>query len=143
MRVLLDSNVVLDFILKRRDFFAEANEIFVRMQNLEFEGFVSPITPINAFYTAKKEIGLATAFASVENLLEVVEICRSDKQTLKNAFSLDFKDYEDAVQCASAIAEGLDAIVTRNTRDFTNSPIEVYPPADFLAHLHPTDASKQ
>lgn len=143
MRVLLDSNVVLDFILKRRDFFAEANEIFVRMQNLEFEGFVSPITPINAFYTAKKEIGLATAFASVENLLEVVEICRSDKQTLKNAFSLDFKDYEDAVQCATAIAEGLDAIVTRNTRDFTSSPIEVYSPADFLAHLHPTDASKQ
>lgn len=52
-----------------------------------------------------------------------------------DAFSLGFSDYEDAVQCASAVAAGLDAIVTRNTEDFAGSPIPVYSPAEFLEFL--------
>lgn len=136
MRVLIDTNVVLDFILKRPAFFAEANEIFVRLQNLDYEGYVSPITPINAFYTTKKEIDRDTAFVSVEELLNVVQVCPTDKATMLAAFSLGFSDYEDAVQCASAMAEGLDGIVTRNTKDYKASSIAVYSPSEFLELLN-------
>ena len=135
MKVLLDTNVVLDFILRRTDFIVEAGEIFVRLQNLEFEGFVSSITPINAFYTTKKEINAGAAFASIKKLLTVVEVCLTGKAEMQMAFSLDFSDFEDAVQCASAMAEGLDAIVTRNTKDYANSPIQIYSPAEFLEVL--------
>ena len=55
MRVLLDNDVILDFILTRQPFFAEADEIFVRLQNEEFMAYISTITPINAFYTTRKE----------------------------------------------------------------------------------------
>ena len=132
MRILLDTNVVLDFILKRPDFYLEANELFVRLQNLEYEGYVSPITPINCFYTGRKEIGKDAALASVEALLTVVKICPTDKTVMQNALSLGFSDYEDAVQCASAMAENLDAIVTRNSKDYKKSPIPVYSPVEFL-----------
>lgn len=54
-------------------------------------------------------------------------------------FSLAFSDYEDAVQCASAISAGLDAIVTRNTKDYAGSPIPVYSPSEFLAILETED----
>lgn len=135
MRVLLDSNVVLDFILKRSEFFAEADEIFVRLQNLEFECYICAITPINAFYTARKEIGKDAAFASVKALLNLIEICPSDKTVMQTAFELGFSDYEDAVQCASAMAENLDAIVTRNTKDYKTSSIPVYSPRDFIQVL--------
>ncbi len=55
MRILLDTNVVLDFILKRAPFNIEAKEIFIRAAQRQIGIFVSPITPINAFYTTRKE----------------------------------------------------------------------------------------
>ena len=71
----------------------------------------------------------------VRRLVRLVEIARTDKDVLQSAFDLPFKDYEDAVQCASAIAESLDAIVTRNAKDYANSPIQIYSPAEFLEVL--------
>lgn len=132
MRVLIDTNVVLDFILKRPAFFPEADELFVRLQNLDFDGYVSSITPVNVFYTTKKEVDKAAAYASVEQLLALTEVCRADKTVLRSALSLNFADFEDAFQCASATAEGLDAIVTRNAKDFRNSPIRVFSPSELL-----------
>ena len=132
MRVLLDNDVILDFILTRQPFFAEADEIFVRLQNEEFMAYISTITPINAFYTTRKEKGKDVAFKAVEGLLKLVEVCRTDKSVLQNAFTLSFTDFEDAVQCSSALAENLDAIVTRNLKDYKNSTIKVYSPSEFL-----------
>jgi predicted nucleic acid-binding protein len=135
MRVLLDTNVVLDFVLARQPFFAEADEIFVRLQTGEFEAFVSPITPINVFYTTRKEKDKPTAFAAIEELLKVVEITRSDKLIFQSALLFNFGDYEDAVQCACALAEHLDAIVTRNVKDYKNAQIKIYSPNEFVALL--------
>ena len=135
MRVLLDTDVVLDFLLKRRLFFPDADKIFVRLQNMDFEGFVSSITPINAFYTCRKENGKNVAFDAVRELLKVVEICPAGKSDLLNALSFGFSDYEDAVQRASAIAANLNAIITRNTKDYTTSPVPVHTPAEFLKNL--------
>jgi predicted nucleic acid-binding protein len=135
MRVLLDNDVVLDFLLVRQPFFLEADEIFVRLQNKEFRAYISGITPINAFYTTRKEKGKDVAFKTVEGLLKLVEVCRTNKLVLQNAFTLNFTDYEDAVQCASAMAENLDAIVTRNTNDYKNSSVKVYSPGEFLQFL--------
>lgn len=135
MRVLLDNDVVLDFLLVRQPFFLEADEIFVRLQNKELKAYVSAITPINAFYTTRKEKGIDAAFKAVEGLLKLVEVCRTNKSVLQNAFTLNFTDYEDAVQCASAMGENLDAIVTRNTKDYKNAVLKVYSPTEFLQIL--------
>ncbi len=135
MRVLLDNDIVLDFILKRPPFNVEAKEIFDYAGRGEIEIFVSAVTPINAFYTTRKEKGKDIAFRAIEGLLKLVEIAGTDKQVFQNAFSLNFTDYEDAVQCASAIAENLDAIVTRNTTDYKNSSVKVYSPGEFLQFL--------
>ncbi len=132
MRALLDTNVVLDFLLARGSFFAEADAIFVFMQDDRFDAFVSAITPINAFYTLRKAVNGERATELVKNFVRLVSIAQTDESVISKAFELDFSDYEDAVQCASAIAEGLDAIVTRNTKDFENSPITVYSPGEFL-----------
>ena len=135
MRVLLDTNVVLDFVLTRQLFFADADEIFFRLKNNEFEAFVSAITPINVFYTTRKEKDKATAFSAVEELLKLVQIAKSNNQIYQNALALNFSDYEDAVQHECAVAENLDAIVTRNAKDYKNSILKVYSPMDFLRYL--------
>lgn len=135
MRVLLDTNVVLDFILKRQPFDIEAKEIFVRAAQKQIEVFVSPITPINAFYTTNKEKGKAAAFQSIEQLLKLVRITKCDKMVFQNSLSLGFDDYEDAVQHECAAAENLDAIVTRNVKDYKNALIKTYSPGEFLQVL--------
>jgi predicted nucleic acid-binding protein len=135
MRILLDTNVVLDFVLARQPFFVEADEIFIKLQNGEFEAFVSAITPINVFYTTRKEKNKAIAFSAIEELLKIVHITGSNRQIFQNALSNNFTDYEDAVQHECALAENLDAIVTRNTKDYKNASVKVYSPIEFLQYL--------
>ncbi len=135
MRILLDTNVVLDFILKRAPFNIEAKEIFIRAAQRQIGIFVSPITPINAFYTTRKEKGKDVAFHSIEKLLKIVRITKSDNQIYQNALLLGFNDYEDAIQHECALAENLDAIVTRNTKDYKNASVKIYSPGEFLQIL--------
>lgn len=135
IRILLDTNVVLDFLLARQSFFKEADEIFVRLQTGEFEAFVSAITPINVFYTTRKEKDKATAFPAVGELLKLVQIAGSSNQIYQNALSESFNDYEDAVQNECAVAENLDAIATRNVKDYKNASVQIYSPPEFLKFL--------
>ena len=135
MRILADNDVVLDFLLERKPFYIEAKELLILAGLRKIEIYVAAITPVNAFYTMRKERDQETAFFAVSGLLKLVEVCNTDKSILQNAFTLGFSDYEDAVQCASAVTEGLDAIVTRNTKDYANSPIQIYTPAEFLEIL--------
>ncbi|MDQ3748362.1 MAG: PIN domain-containing protein [Acidobacteriota bacterium] len=135
MKILLDNDVVLDYVLERQPFYVPAEEIFMLNAKNDITVYVSGITPVNIFYTGRKLKGRDFTFKAVRRLLLLVEVCRMDKQILQNAFSLNFTDFEDAVQCASAIAENLDAIVTRNTKDYKNSSIKVYSPGEFLQFL--------
>ncbi len=136
MRVLLDTNIVLDFVLERNPFFIEANEIFLKLQNAEFLGYISPITPINVFYTTRKERGKDIALMATEELLKLAEIAETNQKTFQTALLLNFKDYQDAVQCACSVAENLDALITRNVKDFANSSVKVYSPVEFLQLLN-------
>ena len=132
---MLDNDVVLDYVLHRVDHFESAAEIFRLLDTSKIDVFVSSITPVNTFYTTRKEKGLEAATQAVQLLLDTVRFCVSDRSVLQNAFDLGFSDFEDAVQCSSAISEGLDAIVTRNAKDYADSPIQIYSPAEFLEVL--------
>ncbi len=136
MRVLLDSDVALDYILIRPPAAAEAKEIFERLKQNEFEAFIAPITVINAFYIVRKEKGKSDAFQAVEDLLTAAQICATNKKVMQDALSLSFTGYEDAVQHACAERENLDLIVTRNLSDYKNATLPVYSPADFLNLLN-------
>lgn len=135
MRGLLDTNIVLDFVLKRQPFHAEAKEIFVCAAQKKIEIFVSPITPINVFYTTRREKIKEIAFQSIEKLLKIIKITESNQSVFQNALLLNFTDYEDAVQHECAVAENLDAIVTRNTKDSKDASLTIYSPGDFLKQL--------
>ena len=132
IRALVDTNIIIDYVLERHPFHADAEKIVLLAANEDFVGYLSSITPVNVYYTGRKLKGKDHALKEVRRLIQLFEIATADKQTLQNAFDLEFSDYEDAVQCASAISESLDAIVTRDTSGFKKSSIPVYSPADFL-----------
>jgi predicted nucleic acid-binding protein len=135
MRALIDTNVILDYVLEREPFFHDSKEIILGVARLDFVGFISGITPINVYYTGRKFNGKEKTVKAVRRIVTLFEICVTDKAVLQRAFLSNFTDYEDAVQHESAVAENLDAIVTRNLKDFKNSTIKIYSPDEFLQVL--------
>jgi predicted nucleic acid-binding protein len=135
MQVLLDSDVVLDFVLERKPFVEAAGELFELIARGACDGYISGITPINVFYLTRKARGIDKAKQAVSDLLIVFQVCPITYTVLTGAYALPFTDYEDAVQHASATASKLDAIVTRNLEDYKNATLPVYSPMNFLNHL--------
>jgi predicted nucleic acid-binding protein len=142
MRVLLDSDVIFDFLLERQPFFPVARELMLLNTSGEFEGYISSITPVNLFYHGRKIVGAVKIRAGIADLLKLVRVCPIDHVSLEQALSLPFADYEDAVQHASAASSALDAIVTRNVGDYKNASLQVFTPDAFLQHLKASQEQK-
>jgi predicted nucleic acid-binding protein len=135
MRVLLDTNILLDLVLAREPFAERAAEIWESGRAGQFDGFISAISPLNVFYVVRKERGAAIARQAVHDILLAFSVCAIDLAVLEAAFQLPFADYEDAVQLAGAIANGLDAVVTRDPKDFKAATLPIFSPVDFLKQL--------
>lgn len=138
MRALLDTDVLLDLFLDREPFAETAAALWEANERGDFEGYISAITPINLFYITRKLKDLATARQAVVELVATLRVCPVDQETLQSALSLSLEDYEDAVQHASAAANQIDVIVTRNLEDYVGATLPVYSPKDFLKRLYPT-----
>lgn len=137
MRVLFDTDVVLDLVLDREPFVEAAAKLFELHEQGRIDGYISSVTTVNVFYLTRKNKGIAVARQAVEELLTTLNVCALDRFILEDAHRLAFTDYEDAVQHASATANSLDAIVTRNLKDYKNATLPVFSPTDFLNQLIP------
>lgn len=137
MRVLLDTNVVLDLILEREPFVNQAVTLWELHQQNKLDAYISPITLVNVFYITRKIKDRETARQAVAKLTQGLLICPTDAQALQDALTLAFDDYEDGVQHAAAIHAGLEAIITRDTSDYHDAVLPVFTPADFLQNFSP------
>lgn len=135
MRVLLDTDVILDVFMARLPFTAEAAELLDLNEEGVFQAYISALTPLNVFYIARKAQSSANLKEAIRELLQAVTVCPVNDAVLNAAFALPFSDYEDAVQHCCATAMGLEAIVTRNVSYFKNSTLPVFTPADFRSHI--------
>ncbi len=135
IKALIDTDVNLDFVLQRQPFFVKADEIFLRCSNGDFEAYICDISAINIFYIGRKELGRQKTLQAIADLLTMTKICTVSSSHLQAALSSTITDYEDAVQHECAVAENLDAIVTRNNKDYKNASIKVYSPSEFLQIL--------
>ena len=135
MRVLLDTDVVLDLVLAREPFAQASAQLFKLHEQGKIDVYIAAITPINVFYITWKFKGGQAARQAVELLLGSLGVCPLSHGVLDEAYKLPFADYEDAVQHASATANGLETIVTRDINDYKNATVPVFSPTDFLVRL--------
>lgn len=138
MRVLLDTDVVLNLFLDRAEFSDAAAAIWEAVERGDCEGYISALTPVNVFYIARKLKGITQARQAVAELLAVLRICTLDEAALTAALGLPLADYEDAVQHACAQARDMDAIVTRNLDDYRGATLPILSPRDLLLRLQHT-----
>jgi predicted nucleic acid-binding protein len=125
MRVLLDINVVLDVLLDRRPWVAGAMELWQACDDDRATGYLSAISLPTIFYVVRKSAGIVKAREAIGVCLDAFEVCAVDGGVLKVAHAMTGPDFEDNVQIASAIAEGIDAIVSRDPKGLANDRIPV------------------
>lgn len=133
MKVLIDTNVILDFYCQRKEFYENAAHIFELACNGKIEIWISPISFVNFFYITRKDYTIAERYDILRGLLEICNIPQTDESVLRNALAVDIPDFEDMVQLHSAILVKADCIVTRNTKDFISATIPVLTPAEFIS----------
>jgi predicted nucleic acid-binding protein len=135
MTVLLDLNVVLDTLLQREPWRAEADAIWDANRDGRIDARMSAAALPTLFYVVRKQTDLARAHLAVTNCLRSLEILPVDRAALEMATTFSGLDFEDNLHIACAMQSHLDAIVTRNRNDFADSPVLVLTPAELLALL--------
>ncbi len=133
MKILLDLNVVLDTFLGREPWKANSDAIWDANRNGQIDARISAASLPTLFYVIRKQEDLARAHLAVRTCLRSLKIVPIDGTVAELAVTLPGADFEDNLQIACALQAGLDAIVTRNSKDFAGSPIPVMTPFDFLA----------
>ena|SRR2546421_12809489 len=136
MQILLDTNVVLDVLLKREPWVTDAAAIWQASDEGRVTGYLVASTLTDIFYIARKLVGLAVARDAMDVCLAAFEICIVDRQALEQAAHSPGNDFEDNLQIACATLAGLEAIVTRDKDGFKSASIPVFTPAEFLAQMN-------
>ncbi len=135
MRVLVDTNVILDVVCDRQPFVADAVALWTQLASGAATGCISATTLTTIFYLARKQLGTAAARQAVSDLMSVFDICGVDRAVLQAALNRPMTDFEDAVQDAAAELGGVTVIVTRNASDFTGSTLRIVDPATLAQEL--------
>jgi predicted nucleic acid-binding protein len=135
MKVLFDTNVILDLLLAREPFANAATQLVAKVEQADIEGCLCATTVTTIHYIATKKLGAKQAALAIERLLHLFEIAIVSRSILLSATTLPFRDYKDAVLHEAARVAGADIIVTRNLADFTPSQLPVYDPPKLLALL--------
>lgn len=132
MRVLLDTNVVLDLLLAREPHVRSAAQIMSLADTGQLRGVLCATTVTTVLYLAERALGAAAARDHMPRLLEMFEVAPVDGGILRSALRTRLADFEDAVLHESALAAGVQGIVTRNLRDFRRATLPVYGPQELL-----------
>lgn len=132
MVILIDTNIILDVLCQRNDFYKDSANIFRLCEIKKLYGVVSTLSFANISYIMRKEYAASKIGGILERLSFIFDISDLTVEDLKRAAALNFKDYEDAIQCACALRSKADYIISRNTKDFTLSKIPAITPKEFL-----------
>ncbi|MBW6469100.1 MAG: PIN domain-containing protein [Anaerosomatales bacterium] len=133
MRVLFDTNVVLDVLLDREPHAEIAAQLLSLVDSGRLDGVLCATTVTTIHYLASKATTPGEAARQVRELLAMFAVAPVDEGVLASALDLGLADYEDAVLHEAAAADGASAIVTRNGRDFMKATLPVFDPGELLA----------
>jgi predicted nucleic acid-binding protein len=137
VKVLIDSDVILDLLLDRESFADQSERVFTCLATGRVQGLVTTAALLNIYYIARKALGRSVALNCVQRLLETdgLEVVAVDKQHIQDALNSGMSDFEDAVQASAAVVAEVNFIVSRNKRDFRQSSVPVVSPQELLEKL--------
>ena len=135
MRVIVDTNVVLDVLLDREPFVKAAVDIFCLVEESRIEAFLCATTITTIDYLLIQSLPVSKARDALRKLISLFEVATVNRPVIERALTSKIKDFEHAVLEAAGQMAGVDSVVTRNMKDFTGSVLKVFEPNEFLAQF--------
>ena len=136
MKLLIDANILMDFIKIREPFYTDSKKVLFLCSDHSVKGYIAVHSIPTIYYLLRKD------FSEEERRRWICDICRvlevaafNTEDAIRAAESMKFRDFEDCLQAECAKAVGADYIITRNTADFADSPVPAVTPADFLSRF--------
>ena len=136
MRLLIDTNILLDVLQERQPYFETSFEIWGLCEfDDSVTGYISAMSPANISYIMRKELTperMQEIFMTLVMTFNVTDLCFSD---LEKAADMKWRDFEDAVQSATASRINADYIITRNAKDFEGNGVRAVTPEEYFAEI--------
>jgi predicted nucleic acid-binding protein len=139
MRVMFDTNVILDLLLDREPFVNEAKPLIAKVEQGVINGVLCATTVTTIHYLLCKSVGRAGASEVIGSLLKLFEIASVTRAVLEDGLEANDRDYEDAVLYKSAYHAGIDLIVTRDRSGFGKADMPVMNPQELLVFIENRD----
>lgn len=136
MRVIVDTNIVLDVLLERQPFVNAAVGIFSLAEQSRVVAFLCATTITTIDYLLSHSLPGSKARDALRRLISIFEIATVNRPVIERALGSKISDFEDAVLAEAALMVGVDCIVTRNPKDFAGSALKVFEPSEFLAQFN-------
>jgi predicted nucleic acid-binding protein len=131
-KVLIDTNIILNFLLEREPFHNQAEIIIKSAFDNKIIAYITATTVTDIYYITRKVKSSSIAKEFIKSLVLFIEVANVNKDIVLNALDSSLDDFEDAIQEYSAIMNDLSVIVTRNEKDFANSIIDTVDPKEFI-----------
>lgn len=133
MKVLLDTNIVLDLLLHREPYSLSAKEIFSLIESKKISAYLCATTITTIHYLLSKKFSKKQQDEVINDLLKLFSIADVNKGTLKLALQNNDLDFEDSVIYSSAELSNVDIIISRDKKGSKNSKILTQSSEVFLA----------
>jgi len=133
--ILVDLNIILDVVSSRVPHAENSIAVWRTVETGQVIGFLAAHSITTLFYLSAKQIGRQRATAVLHKTLQVFVIAPVNDLVIRDALSWGWRDFEDAVQMATAVHANLNYLITRNTKDFESQPVPILKPAHLFALL--------
>ena len=135
MKVLIDGNILLDVLQRREPHFEASSKVWKLCETDQLEGYVSALTFADLVYVMRKELSPESIHEVLKKLGLIFRFTELAVPDLTEAAEMKWNDYEDAVQAATARRIHAECIVTRNIRDYLQSKVPAFTPAELLERI--------
>jgi len=134
VKVLIDTNIVLDIALNRKPFVEHAALLWRLAEQKEITAYLSNTSITDIFYIIRKHAGQEKARDFIADILDTFSLADIDEEGFREALHSGMSDFEDAVQYVICMRNGCDALATRNKVDFGERP-NVLDPAELIERI--------
>jgi predicted nucleic acid-binding protein len=135
LKVIVDTNVVLDVLLARQPFAPAAAKLFALAEQSRIDACVCATTVTTVDYLLSQSLPRNKAREAVRGLLTIFDVALVNRSVLERALASPMRDFEDAVLAEAGVLAGARIIVTRNARDFSRASLPVLTPQEFLVQF--------
>ena len=136
-KVLLDTDVILDFFFDRKPFSDYSSQVIGMCERGQVKGYITPVICSNVYYLLRRTARHEKVLESLKQLVGITEVLSMDKEVVLNALNSKFKDFEDGLQHYAALQNGtIDVVLTRNVKDYSKSDIGVLTPESYVKSIN-------